>query len=67
MSFKGHSTRAAATSEAADSGIPLELVLEADDWSSAGTFEKHYHKQTASQGNFTQSVLSSHRTNHTQI
>ncbi len=61
MSFKGHSTRAAATSKAADSGIPLELVLEAADWSSAGTFEKHYHKQTASQGKFAQSVLSSHK------
>ena len=59
MPFTGHSTRAAATSEAADSGIPLELVLEAADWSSAGTFEKHYHKQTSSRGKFAKSVLGS--------
>ena len=61
MSFTGHSTRAAATSEAADSGIPLELVLEAADWSSAGTFERHYHKQTTSRGKFAKSVLGSHK------
>ena len=32
VSFKGHSTRAAATSQAVDSGIPLEIVLDAADW-----------------------------------
>ena len=59
---KGHSTRAAATSEAADSDVPLlQLVLEAADWSSAGTFEKRYHKQTTSRGKFAKSVLGSHK------
>ena len=57
LSFTGYSTQAAATSEAADSGIPLELKLEAADSSSARTFEKHYHKATT-QGQFAQSVLS---------
>ena len=57
-SFKGHSTRAAATSEAAGSGIPLELVLYAVDWSSARTFE-HYHKVHVPR-RFAQSVLSAH-------
>ena len=61
MSFTGHSTRAAATSEATDSGIPLELVLEAADWSSTGTFEKHYYKQTTSRGKFAKSVLGLHK------
>ena len=59
VSFKGHSTRAVATSEAVDSGIPLEIVLDAADWSSAGIFEKHYHKETTNRGKFAHSVLSS--------
>ena len=45
IDFTGHSTRAASTSEAVDSGVPIEVVLEAADRSSAQTFEKHYHKQ----------------------
>ena len=47
VSFKGHSTRAAATSEAVDPGIPLEIVLDAADWSSTRILQKHYHKETA--------------------
>ena len=48
---------AAATSEAAHSGLPLEIVLQAADWLSTGTFEKH-HKET-NRRHFAQSVLSS--------
>ena len=58
VSFKGHSTRAAVTSEAVDAGIPLEIVLDVTDWSSAGIFEKHYHKETTNRGKFAHSVLS---------
>ena len=47
---------AASTSEAPDSGLPIEVVLEAADWSSAQTFEKHYHKQ-ADRARFTHKVL----------
>ncbi|CAB4011272.1 Gag-Pol poly [Paramuricea clavata] len=43
--YTGHSTRAGSTSEVVDNGVPLEVVLEAADWSSAQTFEKHYHKR----------------------
>jgi hypothetical protein len=57
LSYTGHSTRAAATSVAANSGIPLEIILEAADWSSARTFEKHYHKEPTP-GQFAHSVLS---------
>ena len=53
LSYKGHSTRAASTSGVADSGLPLELILEAADWSSARKFEKHYHKPT-DKGRFAQ-------------
>ena len=46
-------------SEAVDSGISLEIVLDAADWSSAEIFEKHYHKETTNRGKFAHSVLSS--------
>ena len=48
FSYKGHSTRAATT---------LGIVLEAANWSSARTFEKHFHKPT-NKGRFAQTVLS---------
>ena len=54
--YTGHSTRSASTSEAAKSGLPMELILAAADWSSATVFKKHYHKTT--QGTFANSVLS---------
>ena len=54
--YTGHSTRAASTSEAVDNGVPLEVVLEAADWSSAQTFEKHYHKR-AEKARFAHTVL----------
>ncbi|CAB4027499.1 Integrase recombinase xerD-like [Paramuricea clavata] len=54
--YTGHSTRAASTSEAFDNGVPLEVVLEAADWSSAQTFEKHCHKR-ADKAQFAHKVL----------
>ena len=45
--FTGHSTRSASTTAAAEAGIPLELILEAADWSSAGTFRAHYLRPTS--------------------
>ena len=51
--YTGHSARAASTSEAAvDNEVPLEVVLEAADWASAQTFERHYHKR-AEEARFT--------------
>lgn len=46
MAFTGHSTRSASTSEVANSGIPMELILKTADWSSANVFKKHYHNAT---------------------
>lgn len=40
-----HSNWAAPTSAAVDIGVSLEDVLEAEDWSSAQTFQKHYHNR----------------------
>ena len=54
--YTGHSTRAAATSMAADSGVPLEDIIAAADWSSATTFERFYHK-TISKDKFVKSIL----------
>ena len=56
--YTGHSTRAAATSMAADSGVPLEDIIAAADWSSATTFKKFYHKPIL-KNKFVQSILAS--------
>ena len=32
-------------SEAVDLDIPVEIVLDAADWSPAGIFKKHYHRK----------------------
>ena len=45
LEFTGHSTRSASTSTATAAGVPLDLIVEAGDWSSAKVFEKHYHKR----------------------
>ena len=42
--FQAHSTRAAATSKAAMSGLAVEDILKAADWSSRGIFQKFYYK-----------------------
>ena len=44
IQYTGHSTRAAATSVIADSGVPMENILASADWSSEKTFQKFYHK-----------------------
>ena len=50
--FTGHSTRS-------EAGIPLELILEAADWSSAGTFRAHYLRPTSlNKETFAKSVIS---------
>ena len=57
--FTGHSTRSASTTAAAEAGIPLELILEAADWSSAGTFRAHYLRPTSlDKETFAKSVIS---------
>lgn len=56
VDYTGHSTRSASTSQAANAGVPMELILAAADWSSATVFNKHYHKKT--QNTFADAVLS---------
>ena len=45
--YTSYSVRAATTSKAAGSGVPLEDILAAADWSSASIFEKFYHKNAS--------------------
>ena len=42
--FQAHSVRAAATSKACLSGLTVEDILKAADWSSKGVFQKFYCK-----------------------
>ena len=54
--YTAHSTRSSLTSAAVEHGLPIEEVLNAADWASARTFEKHYHKQIE-KNNFASTVL----------
>jgi integrase len=42
--FSAHSSRSAAASYGATSGLPLQDILKAGGWSSEVTFAKHYNK-----------------------
>ena len=44
VEYTGHFTISASTSEAVYSGVSMELILDAADWSSATIFEKHFFK-----------------------
>ena len=45
--FSAHSTRAASTSAALSSGVPVDVVLRAARWSSESTFTRFYRKEPA--------------------
>ena len=55
--FKAHSTRSAAASAAANTGITTSDILKAADWSSETVFTKFYYKPLRS-GAFGEAVLS---------
>lgn len=42
--FKGHSTRAASTSAADNSKVPMSTILDSAGWSNASTFGRYYKK-----------------------
>ena len=42
--FQAHSTRTAATTKAAMSGLTVEDMIKAADWSSVGVFQKFYYR-----------------------
>ena len=47
--FSGHSTRSTSASAAAESGVNMQVVLAAGDWSGQSTFLSHYRPQAISQ------------------
>ena len=55
--FKGHSTRGASSSKATSSGVTVSDILQAADWSSAGTFQCFYHRQSSNRSAFGKTVL----------
>lgn len=44
--FKAHSTRAASTSKASNSGVSLKEIVKRGYWSNESTFQKFYNKPT---------------------
>ena len=57
--FRPHSTRAAATSKASESSVPLDQILATAGWSSSSTFAKFYHKPIGANDSFAASILQS--------
>ena len=57
--FKPHSTRAASTSKASKSSVPLEQILSTAGWSSATTFAHFYNKPIWDTSSFATSILQS--------
>ena len=54
--FKAHSIRAAAATKAAMSGLTVDEIMKAADWSSKGVFQKFYYRPQHS-GEFGSAVL----------
>ena len=61
--FKGHSTRGASSSKAALSGVTVSDILQAADWSSEGTFQRFYHRQSSDRSVFAKTVLTGKASN----
>jgi site-specific recombinase XerD len=56
--YKGHSTRAAATSKARAGGLSVAEIVKRANWKRASTFEKFYNKETPREGDeFARAVL----------
>ena len=57
--FKPHSTRAAATSKAKLSGVPIETIIKTAGWSSTSVFAKFYDKPVTKQKTVQEAILHS--------
>ena len=57
--FRPHSTRAAATSKASESSVPLDQIIATAGWSSSSTFAKFYHKPIGANDSSAASILQS--------
>ena len=58
--YKAHSTRAAATTAARNSQLPVGQILAQAGWSGERTFRNFYNKPLDSRRNFTQAVIDKH-------
>ena len=58
--YKSHSVRAAATSAAKSSNVPIEDILSAAGWSGAETFRKFYNKPLVKSESFANRLLAKH-------
>ena len=56
--FTAHSTRSASVSAAADSGVTVNDILKAADWSSESIFQQFYYRPTHDPS-YSRTVLSS--------
>ena len=55
--FKAHSTRGAAASKAARSGVPVDTILKTAHWSNESTFTKFYFREVQQSENISEAVL----------
>lgn len=55
--FKAHSVRGAATSKAADMGVPVEAIMQRANWARATTFRRFYHRDIPKETSFETVVL----------
>ena len=60
--YKAHSTRAASTSAAGNSDVPVSTILEQAGWASEKTFQVFYQKPVDTRTSFTEAVLHQART-----
>ena len=67
--FKAHSTRGAAASKAALSGVTMSDILQAADWSSESTFQRFYHRssEVKNKSSFGRTVLASAGTSNLHV
>ncbi|KZS01974.1 Uncharacterized protein APZ42_001167, partial [Daphnia magna] len=55
--FSAHSTRGAAASKAASSGVSIQAILKQGHWSNENTFSKFYRRESASERNPVESAV----------
>ncbi len=60
--YKGHSTRAASTSKAAQMGMSVQDIVQRANWTNARTFHRFYHRTSSDDDDvdFSNLVLSKH-------
>lgn len=56
--YKAHSTRAASSSAAKSSGVPITTIMDSVGWTSAQIFAKYYDKNIESDVCFSSGILS---------